>query len=313
MRKFISCSVVTIAGLCVIASIVYVVLDSVRSRQSLRRFEAATERSVSALERAKSELREKIRMELKAADAKKGENEAKTNKERSKKLRNAVRRRFFGVSSGITMSRSEWQAREMPDDDPGEIDQEIIDLAGESASEEDLETAAEVTEAALKSKDPRARLAAVEMLSALGKVGIADLCEFLTDEHPEVADLAADRYELEVQNVEKDADRTELVKIGLLAITDANKLQSMIGTLQMISDDLLVVQTVADVMREGNKVQREAVCEAYEFTTGEPWAGEEAAEKWLQKNYEPPEDEPDSSDGESENDDEGREDYGENE
>ncbi len=100
----------------------------------------------------------------------------------------------------------------MPTGDPTEQDQEIIDLAGESASEEDLETAAEVTGAALQSKDPRARLAAVEMLSALGRVGISDLCEFLTDEHPEVANLAADRYELEVQNVVNDADRTELVK-----------------------------------------------------------------------------------------------------
>lgn len=311
MRKFISSAVVTIAGLCIVASIAYVVLDSRRSRQSIRRLEVATERSASALERAKTALREKIRSELKAADVQKDVKEAKANRERSKKLRAAVRRRFFGASSGLRMSRAEWQAREMPEGDLSELDQEIIDLAGESASEEDLETAAEVTEAALKSKDPRARLAAVEMLSALGKVGIADLCEFLTDEHPEVADLAADRYELEAQNVDNDADRTELVRIGLLAITNEDKLRSMVGTLQMTSDELLIIQTVADVMREGNKAQREAVQEAYEFTTGEPWTGEEAAGKWLQENYEPPE-ESDPSDEESESNEEDQEDNGEN-
>lgn len=196
----------------------------------------------------------------------------------------------------------------MPTGDPTEQDQEIIDLAGESASEEDLETAAEVTGAALQSKDPRARLAAVEMLSALGRVGISDLCEFLTDEHPEVANLAADRYELEVQNVVNDADRTELVKIGLLSITDEDKLRSMVGALQMTSDDLLIVQTVADVMREGNKAQRNAACEAYEFTTGEPWTGEEAAEKWLQTNYVPPDTTAEESDNtENTNEDNGEE------
>ena len=307
MSKIVSYAVIAIAGLSIVVCISYVVLDSTRSRKNIRHLEVATERSVTALEKAKTALREKIRLELKKEDAKRSEKAVVAGKERSKKLRTAVRRKFFGGDSGFTMSRAYWKSTEMPKGDPVAADQEIIDLAGESASEEDLDTAAEVTEAALKSEDPRARLAAVEMLSALGKVGLADLCEFLTDEHPEVANLAADRYELEVQNVVNDADRTELVKIGLLAISDEDKLQSMVGTLQMTSDELLIIQVVADVMREGSKAQRAAVREAYEGTTGEPWTGEAAAEKWLKENYEPPpeseepDEESDNNEGNGEN------------
>lgn len=300
IRKVLLCIVLALAAFVIAWSIVYVVSDSARSHARIDKLERKTARSLTALERAKAAVREKIRTELRKEDAKaaqKGEAVVKAREEKSKKFRKAAQRFVLGRADGLSLPDSYWKDSAMPREDPTPEDQEIIDLAGESASEEDLDTAAEVAEAAKKSADPRARLAAVEMLSALGKVGIADLSEFLTDSHPEVANLAADRYELEVQNVVNDAERTELVKIGLLAITDTDMLRSMVGTLQLTSDELLIIQTVADVMREGNKAQRDAVKEAYESTTGEPWTGEEAAEKWLQENYEPvPPEEPDEED-----------------
>lgn len=301
IRKALSYLVLVLAGLVVVGSIGYAVLDRSRSRAKVGKFEEKASRSLTALERAKAKLREKIRAELRKEDAKaaeKGKEAVEARKEKSKKFRQTARRFVLGGSGGVSVSASYWKESEMPREDPTPEDQEIIDLAGESASEEDLDTAAEVAEEAKKSADPRVRLAAVEMLSALGKVGLVDLSDFLADGHPEVANLAADRYELEVQNVVNDADRTELVKIGLLAITDADMLRSMSATLQMTSDELLIVQAVADVMREGSKAQREAVMEAYESTTGEPWTGEAAAEKWLQENYEPP-DEPEEDDADA--------------
>lgn len=291
VRKALTYLVLALAAVAVVGSVAYMVFDSSRSHARVSGLERKTSRSLSALERAKAALREKIREEVRKEDAKavkKGTKTVAARKEKSKKFRKAAQRFVLGRSDGLSLPASYWEACQMPREDPTDEDQEIIDLAGESASEEDLDTAAEVAEAAKKSADPRARLAAVEMLSALGKVGMADLSEFLTDPHPEVANLAADRYELEVQNVVNDADRTELVKIGLLAISDTDMLRSMVGTLQMTSDELLIIQTVADVMREGSRAQREAVKEAYESTTGEPWTNEAAAEKWLQENYEPP-------------------------
>lgn len=300
VRKLLMYLVLALAALVIVGSVAYMIIDCSRSHVRVSLLEQKTSRSLSALERAKAALREKIRTEVRKKDAKaakKGAEAVATRKEKSKKFRKSVQRFVLGRADALSLPASYWNDCQMPREDPSEEDQEIIDLAGESASEEDLDTAAEVAEAAKKSADPRARLAAVEMLSALGKVGMADLTEFLTDPHPEVANLAADRYELEVQNVVNDADRTELVKIGLLAISDTDMLRSMVGTLQMTSDELLIIQTVADVMREGSKAQREAVKETYESTTGEPWTGEAAAEKWLQENYEPvPPDEPDEED-----------------
>lgn len=296
VRKMLTYLIVALAAIVVVGSVAYMILDSSRSHGRVGKLEGKTLRSLTALERAKAALRERIREEVRKEDARSAKNGAETiaaRKEKSKKFRKAAQRFVLGRADGLSLPESYWKAAQMPREDPTAEDQEIIDLAGESASEEDLDTAAEVAEAAKKSADPRARLAAVEMLSALGKVGLADLTEFLTDPHPEVANLAADRYELEIQNVENDADRTELAKIGLLAISDTDMLRSMVGTLQMTSDELLIIQTVADVMREGSRAQREAVKDAYESTTGEPWTGEAAAEKWLQENYEPPpQDEP---------------------
>ena len=331
IRKLLTYLVLALAALVIVGSVAYMIIDGSRSHARVSRLERKTFQSLSALERAKAALREKIRTEVRKKDAKaakKGAEAVAARKEKSKKFRKSVQRFVLGRADALSLPASYWNDCQMPREDPSEEDQEIIDLAGESASEEDLDTAAEVAEAAKKSADPRARLAAVEMLSALGKVGVADLTEFLTDPHPEVANLAADRYELEVQNVVNDMDRTELVKIGLLAISDTDMLRSMVGTLQMTSDELLIIQTVADVMREGNKAQREAVMEAYESTTGEPWTGEAAAEKWLQENYEPPpkvpededepEEEPDDAEtgdgaGEEESDDTNEEEQGVNE
>lgn len=331
IRKLLTYLVLALAALVIVGSVAYMIIDGSRSHARVSRLERKTSQSLSALERAKAALREKIRTEVRKKDAKaakKGAEAVAARKEKSKKFRKSVQRFVLGRADALSLPASYWNDCQMPREDPSEEDQEIIDLAGVSASEEDLDTAAEVAEAAKKSADPRARLAAVEMLSALGKVGVADLTEFLTDSHPEVANLAADRYELEVQNVENDMDRTELVKIGLLAISDTDMLRSMVGTLQMTSDELLIIQTVADVMREGSKAQREAVMEAYESTTGEPWTGEDAAEKWLQENYEPPpkvpededepEEEPDDAEtgdgaGEEESDDTNEEEQGVNE
>lgn len=307
--KILPAVLVASAGLVIIGSIAYVVHNGQKSRARVSLLRRETAQNAQALTKALAEARSLVREDLRkqAAETDKADPDAaKKRVEMTQRRRRAIQRSFFGNKT-LQLSRSYLKACEMPAEDPTAEDQEIIDLAGEMMSEEDLDTAADVTEAALKSADPRARMAAVEMLSALGKAGLTDIGEFLADEHPEVANLAAERWELGIQEIEDDAERTALAKVGLLAITDEDHLTSMVGTLMLASDELLVIQTVADVMRDGNKAQRKAVNEAYSFLTGDQWTGEEAAEKWLQENYEPPEpdaggDEPDESEDEGTDD-----------
>jgi len=291
-NKAVSRCLVVLAGLVVLGSIGFAVLDGRKRIDRTADYREVAKTNERALAQAKAVAREKMRDELRKREKElareEGEEAVLKRKAQAERRRAVVRRRLFG-SSAAHVSAAYMKASEMPTGEPTEEDQEIIDLAGESASEVDLDTAAEVAEAALKSQDPRARIAAVEMLSALGEVGLVDIGEFLTDKHPEVANLAADRWELGVQNVMDDAERTALVKVGLLAITDEDQLRSMVGTLMLTTDELLVIRTVTDVMRDGERVQREAVKSAYESVTGEPWKDEKTAEAWLQANYTPPE------------------------
>jgi len=304
--KIATYSIIVVSGLVALGSIGFAILDGCRSHTRIVACEEAVQRDRKALEKAKAAVHEILREELRKREAalekEKGAEAVRRQKALAKKRRVATLRRFFG-SDGFKLTSSYMRACRMPEGELSAEDQEIVDLAGELLCETDLETAADVTEAALKSKDPRARLAAVEMLSAMGDVGLADLGEFLSDSHPEVANLAADRWELGVQDVVHDVERTALVKVGLLAITDADQLQSMVGTLQMTSDESLIIRTVEDVIRDGSKAQRDAVKVAYENLTGEPWKDEATAEAWLKENYTPPEpEEPSEPEDESETD-----------
>lgn len=291
MKRKCIYGVIVLAAIIFIGTMAYTIWDSLKSGDEMTEIEQGNVRTRKALAQALGVAREKVRADIRKKDEQVrkegGDAAAKARAAEAERRRTAVRRMFFG-GGGFTMTAAYRKACEMPEGDPTPEDQEIIDLAADSSSEADLDTAAEVTQAALASKDPRARIAAVEMLSALGEVGLADIGEFLTDPHPEVANLAADRWELGVQDIMDEATRTSLVKVGLLAITDEDQLRSMTGTLLMANDELLIIQTVADVMRDGRKEQRDAVKSAYETITGETWKNEEEAEKWLQANYEPP-------------------------
>jgi len=290
-NKAVTYGIIILSGIIVLGCIGYAVWDGCRSGRQSARYEKIVQRNEKALAVAKAAAREAVRAELrkreKELEKERGAEAVRQQKIRAQKRRAATQRRFLG-GGGFKLTPLYAQACKMPEGDPSSEDQEIIDLAGELLTEADLDTAADVTEAALKSEDPRARKAAVEMLSAMGEVGLVDIGEFLTDSHPEVANLAADRWELGVQDIMNEEERTALVKVGLLAVTDTDQLRSMVGTLLLTTDELLVVQTVADVMRDGQKVQRDAVRAAYENVTGEPWKDEAAAEAWLQKNYTPP-------------------------
>jgi len=295
-NKVIACCIISVTSLVVLGCLGFAVWDGFRSHRQSFEYEKVAQRNEKALEAAKAAAREVVRAELrkreKALEKERGAEAVRNREEQARQRRAATYRRFFGGGE-FKLTPLYAEACKMPEGAPSSEDQEIIDLAGDLLTETDLDTAADVTEAALKSADPRARIAAVEMLSAMGDVGLADIAEFLTDSHPEVANLAADRWELGVQDVMDEGERTALVKVGLLAITDTDQLRSMVGTLLLTTDELLVIQTVADVMRDGRKVQREAVREAYENVTGEPWKDEATAEAWLRENYTPPEpDEP---------------------
>ena len=166
-------------------------------------------------------------------------------------------------------------------------DQVIVEVADDVVSDRDFETAQDVAAAALRSKDARVRLRAVEVLTDFGEEGVPELADFLKDPDDEVASLAAMRFEIAIQEIEDDEERILAAKLGLLTVDDKDEVLSLMGVLQMSNDKLLVIAALADIIRDGGPVQVEAAKDVYAEETGEDWSGIEAADAWLKEWQEP--------------------------
>ena len=296
-----------IACSCIVGMLGYAIYSTAKSRSRIEnsqyRYLAAQKRMENARELAKRQAREEVAKHGRKATPEQ-QRKATMVKARHRPKVNPLARLLGSPRNRATAVRG--KPTDMPDRPLTSEEQEILDVADEAVSDHDLETAQDVAAEALKSKDPRVRLRAVEMLTGFGEAGLPELADFLRDPHGEVANLAADRFELGVQEVENDAERVAIAKLGVLTVDDPDKLMSMMGTLTMATDSLQIVSALADIIRDGSAAQVQAAKEAYESETGEEWAGLEAADKWLQENYDPPE----SDDSEGERDDQEQEENG---
>ena len=296
--------ILTIVGLCIAGMFGYVVNSTMQSRSKIKesrgRYLAARERLENARELAQRQAREEVKKHGKRATAEQ-QRKASMVKARHRPKTNPFKK-LFGSPRGRATAGTD-KPTDLPDRPYTAEEQEILDVADEAVSDHDLETAQDVAAEALKSKDPRVRLRAVEMLTGFGEAGLPELADFLRDPHGEVANLAADRFELGTQEVENDDERVAIAKLGVLSVDDPDRLLSMMGTLTMAADQLQIISALADIIRDGSPAQIKAAKEAYESETGEEWSGLEAADKWLQENYDPPE--PDDPGEDGNNDQEG--------
>ena len=172
----------------------------------------------------------------------------------------------------------------MPEGPLSAADQEIVEVADEAVSDKDFETAQDVAAEALKSSDARVRVQAVETLMGFGETALPELAGFLNDSNHEVAVLAADRFELAVQEIEDDAERVAVAKLGVLSIDDPDELLAMMGTLRMSTDETAVLTALSDIIRDGSAAQAKVAREAYREETGDEWTTPEAVRAWLIEN-----------------------------
>ena len=172
----------------------------------------------------------------------------------------------------------------MPDGPLSAADEEVVEVADEAVSDRDFETAQDVAAEALKSSDARVRVQAVETLMGFGETALPELAGFLNDPNHEVAVLAADRFELAVQEIEDDGERVAVAKLGVLSIDDPDELLAMMGTLRMSTDETAVLTALSDIIRDGSAAQAKVAREAYREETGDEWTTPEAARAWLIEN-----------------------------
>ena len=190
-------------------------------------------------------------------------------------------------------ARKKWEA-EWKSLKPEE--RQMLDELNEAMCEDDLETVSFAAEEFAKHPNPVMRRAAVEAISWFGDKGLADMAVFLVDGDEEVAELAKERWSLGVQEVEDEQEKATLAKLGMLYVTDEDALTTFMGDLTMVDDDLKVMQVLVDLIEEGTPESAAVAREQYEWMTGDEYTTVDAADSWLQENYEPPEeDEPEES------------------
>ena len=279
---------------CIVGTVTYVVIDMRGSRWRIaqnQHFAAEKMKAaVNARERAKELARKAVAKSGKSATIEQKKKARAVLREKQKKLKGPAR--FMLDARRVRHRRpsaSSGKPTEMPEGTFTAEEAEILDVADIAVSEEEMATAQDVASEALKAKDPRVRLRAVEMLSRFGEAGLPELADFLKDPHEEVANLAADNFDLGVQEIEDPAEQVAIAKLGMLSLDDEDKLRSMAATLTMSTDSREVILALSDVIRDGSAAQAAAAKEAYQNETGEEWKDKKTAEKWLKENYTPPE------------------------
>ena len=224
-----------------------------------------------------------------------GEGAIETREGARRKVREAAKQEARAAIRRSMKARAQEVAMEAAQekDDPNQVlpegplsaeDEEIVEVADEAVSDKDLETAQDVAAEALKSSDARVRVQAVETLMGFGEPALPELAGFLNDPNHEVAVLAADRFELAVQEIEDETERVAVAKLGVLSIDDPDELLAMMGTLRMSTDATAVLTALSDIIRDGSAAQAKVAREAYREETGDEWTTPEAVRAWLIEN-----------------------------
>ena len=198
--------------------------------------------------------------------------------------RAAIRRSLKAKAQEEDAQETDDPSQVMPDGPFSAADEEIAEVADEAVSDKDFETAQDVAAEALKSSDARVRVQAVETLMGFGEPALPELAGFLNDPNHEVAVLAADRFELAVQEIEDETERVAVAKLGVLSIDDPDELLAMMGTLRMSTDETAVLTALSDIIRDGSAAQAKVAREAYREETGDEWTTPEAVRAWLIEN-----------------------------
>ena len=295
---FFPLTIVGVALLVIATSVVFAVRSSVESGRKIEKSRLRYLKSERFLENAREEAKRLAQLEVEKSIRRQKKDLPEKAPEKRPRRFVAPEPSGFEKLLGRGTSDRRYSCDPFPTGEMTETDQEIVDVAQEASDMRDFETVKDVADAALKSEDPRARLRAVETLGSFGEIALPYLADFLLDGHSEVANMAADRFELGAQDLRYESERVAIAKLGMMSISDEDRLRSMAATLRMSNDRLAIIAALSDVILDGNKAQRAAAKEAYELETGEEWVDLDAADKWLQENYEPvPPEEPDEEDG----------------
>ena len=209
----------------------------------------------------------------------------KGKKKRDPAAKRRLALRFPGLDPSLTWDgiyRDE-DGKEYPPEE-----QEIMKKAEAAIDNDDLESARELAEVAVNSKNKELRESVVDALGWFGKDAMAELTPYLSDPDAEIADSAKSQWMDALQELEDDGEIAGVVESALKSLRDKDMIEEVADELTCI-DELAAIQVLVDVIEGGaSQTAKDVSKEVYNSITDEDWSGVDAAENWLQENYELP-------------------------
>lgn len=166
-----------------------------------------------------------------------------------------------------------------------------LSLAVQAALDEnDFKSVVSATAAALKSPNPEVRENAVEALGWFGVEALPELTPLMADKNEDVAEAAMNNWQSALSEIEDVDTKAKIAETVMPSLFNTDALEMIVTEITGQDDDLKIMQSLVNLMECGNGKVVSVVKEEYESLTGDTWTGIDAAEAWLQENYEPIED-----------------------
>ena len=133
------------------------------------------------------------------------------------------------------------------------------------------------------------RQAMVDTLGWFGEKALPELTPFLADADEDVRENAKDEWTMALSGIEDDGVRIKTVELAMAVLKDEDALDEISGEYIGV-DEKMAVESLARIIAAGASPEGvEKAKETYEFVTGDEWAGEEEAARWIAEEYEPSE------------------------
>ena len=155
----------------------------------------------------------------------------------------------------------------------------------DALDENDFKGVAAWATKAMRSSDPELRQHAVDALGWFGPEALPELTGFLSDPNHDVADAAAEQWQIGLTMIDDDAVRVSTAEAALKTLSNVDVLAQLVCEISAQDDDLKIMQSLVDIIDSGNPAGVKLAKEEYESLTGEEWSGIDAAERWLDENY----------------------------
>ena len=178
---------------------------------------------------------------------------------------------------------------EEEEDDLSPEDRKLNDAIEEALDKEDLAAIRALSAKALNAASAEVRQSMVDALGNFGVKALPELTPFLADADEDVRESAMNEWSVAVSSIENESEKLGIVELAMNVLTHEDSLETISGE-YIGADEKLAVESLLRIIEAGGSEQGIAKAkETYEFVTGEEFVDRATAEKWVEEEYEPPE------------------------